>query len=97
MKLFLIISSLSFMELVLLYEKLPQSFDYQSQPKLDSEFTKDRFTNQVVVTTGRRLWRHRFRIPIRWHKSGFHRSKRNQRTINSKRTEKQGAKFYKCT
>ena len=31
---------------------LPQSFDFQSQPKLDSEFTKDRFTNQVVVITG---------------------------------------------
>ena len=31
---------------------LPQSFDFESQPKLDSEYTKDRFTNQVVVITG---------------------------------------------
>ena len=31
---------------------LPQSFDFQSQPKLDSEFTRNRFTNQVVVITG---------------------------------------------
>ena len=33
-------------------KKPPQTFDIEDQPKLDSEFTKDRFQNQVVIVTG---------------------------------------------
>ena len=31
---------------------LPASFDFQNQPKLDSDFTKNRFQDQVIVVTG---------------------------------------------
>ena len=33
-------------------KKPPQTFKTEDQPKLDSEFTKQRFQNQVVIVTG---------------------------------------------